>query len=67
MKKILLLTLGYLSILSMVSVASAESTAQKAANREFAKYNQTGDFEKCIKRNTVRKMVVIDDTKIRLL
>lgn len=61
MKKILIVILGCLSI---GSVASAQTIAQKAADKEFAKYNQTGQFEKCIHHNNVKKMVVIDDTKI---
>ena len=63
MKKILLIALGYLSI---GTVASAQTIAQKAADKEFAKYNQTGEFERCVYRNNVKKMFVIDDTKILL-
>lgn len=61
MKKILIVILGCLSI---GTVASAQTIAQKAADKEFAKYNQTGEFERCVQRNDVKKMVVIDDTKI---
>jgi len=61
MKKILLLALGFLSL---VSVASAQTTAQKAVDKQLAKYNQTGEFKKCIRNNTIRRMIVVDDTKI---
>ena len=63
MKKILFIALGCLSI---GTVASAQTIAQKAADKEFSKYNQTGEFERCVHRNNVKKMVVIDDTKILL-
>lgn len=61
MKKILLLTLGCLSI---VSAAFAQTGAQKAVDRELAKYTQTGEFQNCIRNNTIRRMIVVDDTKI---
>ncbi|MDG1995864.1 MAG: hypothetical protein P8J14_05175 [Emcibacteraceae bacterium] len=62
MKKIVIMTLGCLAI--STSAMAYETAAQKAANKEFAKYNQTGTFEKCIKHNLIDKTVVIDDTKI---
>ena len=61
MKKILLLTLG---CLTMISAASAQTRAQKAVDKKLAKYNQTGEFVNCIRRNMIKKMVVVDDTKI---
>lgn len=61
MKKILLLTLG---CLTMISAASAQTGAQKAVDKKLAKYNQTGEFVNCIRRNMIKKMVVVDDTKI---
>ncbi|MDG1709430.1 MAG: hypothetical protein P8H03_11745 [Emcibacteraceae bacterium] len=62
MKKTIIMAIGCLAIGS--SAMAYETIAQKAANKEFAKYNQTGTFEKCIKYNMIKKNVVIDDTKI---
>lgn len=62
MKKTVIIALGCLAI--GTSAMAYETIAQKAANKEFAKYNQTGIFEKCIKHNMIKKTVVIDDTKI---
>lgn len=63
MKKILILSLGCLAV-GMASATAYETMAQKAANKEFAKYNQTGEFEKCINNNKIKKTVVVDDSKI---
>lgn len=63
MKKILILSLGCLAV-GITSAMAYETIAQKAANKEFAKYNQTGEFEKCIRNNQIKKTVVVDDTKI---
>lgn len=52
MKKILLLTLG---CLTMISAASAQTGAQKAVDKKLAKYNQTGEFVNCIRRNMIKK------------
>lgn len=65
MKKILLLTIGLLSMVSTTFAQTGVVTgAQKGVNKEMAKYNQTGEFQKCIKNNTIRRMIVVDDTKI---
>ena len=62
MNKVTLLALGCFS-LGIVS-ASGETTAQKAAAKEFAKYNQTGEYKKCISNRLIDKTVIGDDTKI---
>lgn len=62
MKKLMILLLGCVPF--MTSAMAQETIAQRAAKKEMAKYNQTGEFEKCIYRNQIRKTVIIDDSNI---
>lgn len=62
MNKVILLALGCFSV--GIVGASAETTAQKAAAKEFSKYSQTGEFTKCISNRLIDKTVIVDDTKI---
>ena len=63
MNKILLTIVGVLAWAS-AGASAADTTAMKAAKEELAKFNQTGQFERCISQNAIKNATIIDDTKI---
>jgi len=46
------------------SGALAYETKEEKTAKEMAKYNQTGEYEKCIRYNMIDKTTILDDTKI---
>ncbi len=62
MRKILLTALFFCG-LGIVSVALAETTTERGA-KELAKYEQTGEFERCISNNQIKSTKVLDDGRI---
>ena len=63
MNKILLTIVGVLAWAS-AGASAADTTAMKAAKEELAKFNQTGQFERCISQNAIKNATIVDDTKI---
>ena len=62
MKK-MLLSVVFLTAWGGAGAFAFESMEEKAA-KEMAKYNQTGEFEQCIRYNSINKTTILDDTKI---
>lgn len=62
MKK-LLLSVVFVTVWGGAAAFAYETMEQKAA-KEMAKYNQTGETEKCIRYNMIKKTTILDDTKI---
>lgn len=62
MKK-MLLSVVFVIACGSVGAFAYESMEQKTA-KEMAKYNQTGEFEQCIRYNMIDKTTILDDTKI---
>ncbi len=63
MKKMLLLSVVFVTAWGGVAAFAFESMEQKAA-KEMAKYNQTGEFERCISYSLIDKTTILDDTRI---
>lgn len=63
MSKIFLSTLCIVT-LGGASALAQSSTAEKAALEKFAKYEQTGEFSKCINQNMIKKTTIVDDSRI---
>ncbi len=63
MKKVTITALC-IAALGGASAFAQNTTAEKAAMEEFAKYTQTGEFTKCINHNRIKKTTIVDDQKI---
>ena len=44
--------------------AMAFESMEERAAKEMAKYTQTGEFEKCVSYNMIKKTVILDDSNI---
>lgn len=62
MIKLMISTLFCFAI-SISAASSFESNSEKYA-KEMAKYEQTGEFKRCIRNSDIRRTKVLDDTHI---